>query len=238
MALLLCLAAVRPGLCAPSAGTDSVPDGWPAYAATASAPALCRAAVRTAELRHGIPHDLLLAIAEVETGRRLTDGGPPEPWPWSANADNQSLFFATRAEAVAWTKQALQRGVASIDSGCLQVNLQQHPDAFASVDEAFDPARNADYAARFLLVLYRQTGDWGAAVGWYHSHTPMLADPYRARVETAFAQAVLHRRAEILDQMAAAWAATRARSGADSGTCADFGAYGRAALRLDRACAH
>jgi soluble lytic murein transglycosylase-like protein len=206
-----------------------------AASAAGSAPesaSLCRAAVQQAELRHNIPRGLLLAIAEVETGRPSAADGRIEPWPWSANARNQPFFFASRQDAVAWTRQALRRGVASIDSGCLQVNLQQHPDAFASVDEAFDPARNADYAARFLRVLYAQTGNWPAAVGWYHSHTPLLADPYRARVEAVFVRAVLHRREEILVEMASAWSATRA--GAAPGAC---DAVGDAARSVSGACA-
>jgi hypothetical protein len=210
-------------------------DGWPqlaSFGSGASASAQCRAAVQAAEYRRGIPRGLLLAIAEVETGRPMA-GGAIEPWPWSANAENQSYFFATRQDAVAWTRQALRRGVASIDSGCLQVNLQQHPDAFASVEEAFDPVPNADYAARFLMQLYRQTGNWRAAVGWYHSHTPTLADPYRDKVQAAFVGAVMRRRDEILEQMAAAWAATRPEPAAASGSCA---AFGNAALRLDRSC--
>ena len=250
--LLLCAAGVGTAqfcLTAPTFARNATTGDWPQSAAVrnaASPPALCRAAVQTAEYRRGIPRGLLLAIAEVETGRPIVGGGPPEPWPWSANAENQSLFFPTRADAVAWTKQALLHGVASIDSGCLQVNLQQHPDAFASVEEAFDPARNADYAARFLMQLYRQTGNWGAAVGWYHSHTPMLADPYRERVAAAFVQAVMRRRDQILVQMAAAWAATRADPlpGADrlagapgSGACvARNDAFGSAALRLESVC--
>lgn len=195
----------------------------PAVAAPSDA-SLCRAAVLTAETLHAIPRGLLLAIAEVETGR------PTEPWPWSVNADNRPQFFATRQDAVAWTTQALQRGVASIDTGCLQVNLQQHPRAFASVDQAFDPGANADYAARYLAQLYRQTGTWPAAVGAYHSHTPSLAGPYQARVGAAFVQTVMQRREEILAQMAAAWSATRSAP-----TACD--AYGNAARKLAASCA-
>ena len=32
------------------------------------------------------------------------------------------------------------RGVRLMDVGCMQVNLQMHPDAFPSLDAAFDPA--------------------------------------------------------------------------------------------------
>ncbi len=228
-------------------------------AAVDAAPAreVCRIAARAAGERWGIPRGLLLAIAQVETGRRVAGRGTAEPWPWSANAENRALFFPTQAEAVAWTKEALLRGVGSIDSGCLQVNLQQHPDAFASVEEAFNPARNADYAARFLLRLFHETGSWSTAVGWYHSRTPMLANPYRHAVEAEFTTAVTQRRVQILEVLAAAWAATRsapARSpgaiaavdagvapptacAADAGGGAKYDAWGGAAVRVVRPCA-
>ncbi len=84
---------------------------------------------------------------------------------------------------MAWTEQALQRGVSQIDVGCMQINLQSHPGAFATVEQAFDPAANADYAARFLLALRADAGgNWYDAVGYYHSRTPELAADYRERV--------------------------------------------------------
>ena len=39
----------------------------------------------------------------------------------------------------------------------MQVNLMHHPNAFADLDEAFDPAANARYAVTFLSALYQQT---------------------------------------------------------------------------------
>ena len=45
------------------------------------------------------------------------------------------------------------QGVRSIDIGCMQVNLMHHPNAFATLDAAFDPLANALYAARFLTEL-------------------------------------------------------------------------------------
>ncbi len=35
----------------------------------------------------------------------------------------------------------------------MQVNLGYHPEAFASLEAAFDPRRNVAYATRFLLEL-------------------------------------------------------------------------------------
>ena len=39
------------------------------------------------------------------------------------------------------------QGARSIDVGCMQVNLLHHADAFASLEQAFDPVANARYAA-------------------------------------------------------------------------------------------
>jgi hypothetical protein len=74
------------------------------------------------------------------------------------------------------------QGVRSIDVGCMQINLLHHPDAFASLDEAFDPAANAAYAVRFLKALYNQSRDWPTAVATYHSNTPDIAADYQRRV--------------------------------------------------------
>jgi hypothetical protein len=70
----------------------------------------------------------------------------------------------------------------SIDVGCMQVNLLYHPDAFASLEEAFDPPANASFAARFLTQLHDQTGTWPTATAWYHSATPGLGADYQRKV--------------------------------------------------------
>lgn len=106
-----------------------------------------------------------------------------QPWPWAINADGAAFYFDSKAVAVAWTRAALARGVRQIDVGCMQVNLQAHPNAFPSLDAAFDPAANADYAARFLTTLQVDAGgNWFTATGYYHSRTPELAADYRERV--------------------------------------------------------
>ena len=64
----------------------------------------------------------------------------------------------------------------------MQVNLLHHPAAFASLDEAFDPAANARYAARFLSALFRQTGDWSLATANYHSANADRGEDYQRRV--------------------------------------------------------
>ncbi len=102
------------------------------------------------------------------------------------DAAGTGYVFASAAEAAAVVGFLRERGIASIDVGCFQVNLQHHPAAFGSLAAGFDPALNADYAARFLRSLYDRTGNWDLAVGEYHSADPALAGPYREKVHRAW----------------------------------------------------
>lgn len=146
---------------------------------------LCRPAIRGAEARAGIPPMLLAAIGRVESGRR-GDDGRVSPWPWTINAEGEGHFYDTKAEAIAAVRALQAQGVRSIDVGCMQVNLMHHPDAFASLDQAFDPAANAAYAARFLTELHGQFASWPKAAAAYHSQTPALGDDYAKQVLAAW----------------------------------------------------
>ena len=129
-----------------------------------------------------IPAGLTLAIAQVESGRADPATGRARPWPWAVNSGGVGRYFATRSDAVAAVEALRASGVLSIDVGCMQVNLRHHPQAFASVKDAFDPQANALYAARFLRSLYRQTGSWTRATAAYHSQTRDLGEAYLRRV--------------------------------------------------------
>jgi hypothetical protein len=141
----------------------------------------CRAAVEYMERTANIPSRLMAAIARIESGRRDGQGGV-SPWPWTINVEGQGYTFDSKAAAIAAVREHQARGAKSIDVGCMQVNLMYHPDAFASLDEAFDPMANARYAAKFLNDLYGQTRDWARATALYHSATPELGDPYQRKV--------------------------------------------------------
>ena len=145
--------------------------------------AQCLAAAHAAGVLARVPDGLMGRIALAESGRRDVDGAW-RPWPWSVDADGADVALYTRAQAIAFASIAPRRGVRSLDVGCLQVNLQSHPHAFTTLDDAFDPWTNALYAARYLRSLYDSDAahDWSVAVGMYHSHTPELAAEYRTRV--------------------------------------------------------
>lgn len=148
--------------------------------------ALCTQAIRVAEQAHGIPAGLLAAMGRVESGRPRAGTAVLLPWPWTIDVAGQGAFFDTEAEAIAAVHSAQARGAQSIDVGCLQVNLHHHPHAFASLTQAFDPASNADYAARLLRTLFIQTGSWPQAVALYHSATPARGAAYRRQVMAAW----------------------------------------------------
>ncbi len=143
--------------------------------------ALCETAIVGAERTLRLPLRLLGAIADVESGR-LDGAGHVRPWPWTINAEGRGQFFASKQDAIATVRTLQLQGVQSIDVGCMQVNLMYHPNAFASLDEAFDPTANALYAARFLNTLYGISGSWVQATAAYHSQTPAIGAEYQQRV--------------------------------------------------------
>jgi hypothetical protein len=143
----------------------------------------CEEAIGAAAYANGVPNHLMAAVGLVEAGRQDPVSKVWRPWPWTINAEGKGLFFDSKSEAIAMARSLQADGIRSIDVGCMQVNLMRHPDAFATLDEAFDPKRNANYAGRFLHQLFRRSGDWMIAAGWYHSTTSDLAAEYVRRIK-------------------------------------------------------
>jgi hypothetical protein len=143
---------------------------------------LCPQAIAAAERTQAIPKHLLSAIALAESGRKHPMLGKRMPWPWTVMAEGQGRYLATKQAAIEEVRQLQARGIANIDVGCMQVNLYYHPDAFFSLEQAFDPLSNVAYAGRFLRSLFADSGAWDEAAGRYHSATPGLKNPYRDKV--------------------------------------------------------
>jgi hypothetical protein len=199
---------------------------WPLTAAAQLMPArgfseghLCRAAIAEAEREANLPRGLLQAIGRVESGRRDPETGHFAPWPWTINAEGEGKYFPTREAAIAHVRQLQARGVRIIDVGCMQVNLRHHPNAFASLEQAFDPLTNARYAARFLTELNGGRADWRQAAGHYHSQTPERAGPYREKVLAAWEKEARN----AGDSSAEAMALARLRAGWGSVALASAG---------------
>lgn len=151
---------------------------------------LCTRYLPRHERQYGIPEHLLAAIASTESGRYHRALGLNLPWPWTINVEGMGHFYDTKQDAIDAVKSYQARGFASIDVGCMQVNLLHHPNAFATLDEAFDPAYNVGYAAQFLKQNFQDEGNWHKATADYHSHTPMYGEQYAHLVYGAWSRII------------------------------------------------
>ncbi|HET9147378.1 MAG TPA: transglycosylase SLT domain-containing protein [Acetobacteraceae bacterium] len=146
----------------------------------------CAGAAAAAGARAGLPSGMLLAIGMVESGWTDPATGRRAPWPYSVDVDGRGYRFPDAAAAAGFTRLARASGARSIDVGCFQVDLEDHPGAFGSLAEAFDPRANAEYAAGFLNRLHARLGSWNAAIAAYHSETAALGLPYERLVLAAW----------------------------------------------------
>jgi hypothetical protein len=145
--------------------------------------AQCDAAIEAAAKLPGrVPDKLLPSIARVESGRLDAATGRVRPWPWTINVEGIGYFYDSKEQVIAAVQALQAKGKRSIDVGCMQVNLMHHPNAFAGLEEAFDPVANARYAVRFLVSLYATTKDWPLATAYYHSSTPEFGEEYQRLV--------------------------------------------------------
>lgn len=158
---------------------------------------ICREAASRAEAENRFPAFLLTAIAVTESGRPSPSRpGIADPWPWTVYADGRGYRFDTKQEALNAAQGFIDMGINSIDVGCMQVNLKFHPTAFTSLEEAFDPISNVEYAAKLIATNAAKTGSYQKAAGRYHSRKTTRGLAYSRRVYANLAtekQAVLKR---------------------------------------------
>ncbi len=124
---------------------------------------VCERQMAAAARRHDVPLGFLYAIGLTETGRRKS------LYPWALNIHGRTLFSPSREAALRAFRKARAEGKKLIDLGCMQINYHYHGRNFRSPAEMLDPARNVDYAARFLKRLYRREGTWTLAAARYHA---------------------------------------------------------------------
>ncbi len=150
---------------------------------------ICAYMISLAESARRIPTGLMLAIAQVESGR-YTPGRPlAEPWPWtvsSAQAKERSKFYETQKESLNMIEDLQNDGITNIDVGCMQVNLFYHGRGFNSLAEAIDPINNVAYATEFLNLLFNRYENWGEAIKYYHSSDPTKNNYYLEKVTAAY----------------------------------------------------
>ncbi len=132
-------------------------------AAPAAAANACEQHIIDAAARYDIPPAILYAVGLTETGRKGS------LYPYALNIEGRSVFPRSAAEAVIEFDKARRDGKKLIDLGCMQINHHYHGDQFRGPRDMLDPARNVDYAARFLKRLRGEHDTWSMAVARYHA---------------------------------------------------------------------
>jgi hypothetical protein len=166
-----------------------------------STSSLCTKHFARLERQYGIPKHLMMAVGGTESGRWSNEAGMAVPWPWTINAEGKGQYFNTLHDAVTAVRRLQERGVRSIDIGCMQVNLKHHPKAFTSLTEAFDPAYNTTYAAQFLRRNYDDARSWSDAVAAYHSKGTKRGRDYFGRVKYNWRRVLAAVRGESLENL-------------------------------------
>lgn len=151
---------------------------WPVIAPAMAKDVSCDLATQRAASATDVPLRLLQAIAQAESGR----GKAAAAWPWTVNSSGEGHWFPDAGSAKAFATAEIAAGRTAIDIGCFQMNLRWHGRRFASLDDMFDPDRNAMEAASFLSELHAGTGDWTAAAAAYHSRDPARQQVYLRRL--------------------------------------------------------
>lgn len=128
------------------------------------------------EQQNNIPSGLLLAIATVESGSE----------PYALNIQGKSVIGRNKTEAANLIHEALAKGITNIDVGVMQLNIRWHRENFGSIEEMLEPKKNIEYAASFLLTLYKKYGDWHKAVRLYHSSTAEYHRKYSRKITLAW----------------------------------------------------
>jgi len=128
------------------------------------------------EKQNNIPSGLLLAIATVESDSK----------PYALNIQGKPVIARNKREAASLIHEALAEGITNIDVGVMQLNVRWHRENFKSIEEMLEPKKNIEYAASFLLMLYKKYGDWHRAVRFYHSSTAEYYRKYSRKITMAW----------------------------------------------------
>ena len=124
---------------------------------------VCEVEMAKAAHRHSVPLQVLYSVGLTESGKHGF------MLPYAMNVEGRTVLATSLQEAMRqfWVLRA--KGSGLIDIGCMQVNYRYHQKEFAGVADMFQPARNVDYAARFLKKLHGREGSWTMAVARYNA---------------------------------------------------------------------
>ena len=145
----------------------------------------CHSYVDETEKKLSIPKNTLKAIALTESGQYFKGKGIVA-WPWSINVQGKGYIFPTKEKAVQAAHFLVRSGHTNFDMGCMQINYRHHGSAFKSLNDAFSPQQNVEYAGQFLKSLFDKNKSWEIAKAHYHSGNPEFYIPYLKLVANHF----------------------------------------------------
>lgn len=125
----------------------------------------CPNLIARTEAARNIPRGLLMAIAVTESALN----GQPDPY--AMNIAGRAYHATGFPDMTNVISANWQRGVRSIDVGCMQINLKYHGSKFPRLTDLLDPTTNVNYGASFLITLATEAGSWKDAVMSYHNKT-------------------------------------------------------------------
>lgn len=143
-------------------------------------PAPVPAGYRHVARLHGVPEDLLYAVALQESQMRF--GQAALPYPWTLNIRGAAKRFDSYRAAVATLAECLRNKILLVDCGLLQICWMYHHNRLRSPERALDPYPNIAVGAQLLRHHFAQTGSWFRAVAHYHNANPAIGDRYAVSV--------------------------------------------------------
>ena len=149
---------------------------------SAASPVAC---FQQAADRHNIPVELLIAVAEAESGLA----------PLAMNRAGSAILPRSRGEAEA-TLRRIAADRATFDVGIMQVNRWWFEKYHEPYQKGLDVCFNVDFGARILAMAIRDHGFTWEAVGSYHSPTGWRKAAYSQRIFTRLSR-ILDKRREM-----------------------------------------
>ena len=144
-----------------------------------------QAALRAAD-QHGIPPNILIALAKTKTNR--TVDGSDQSWPWTVTIGTAGRWFDSKKEARAHLLAEFKLGARAFHIGCFQISYERYGSGFKSIDQLLDPAAAARFTARRLAALYKDEGSWPDAVSIFAAVSEVEADRLRAQFSNVLAE--------------------------------------------------
>jgi soluble lytic murein transglycosylase-like protein len=134
-----------------------------AVASTNQIGSVCEKHLARVSKSEGVPLGVLYAVGLTESGQKS------KLHPFAMNIEGETVFAASKQDALDRFEKARKEGKKLIDLGCMQVNHHYHGKNFASPAQMLVPEKNIVYAARFLKQLHGEHGTWTMAVARYHA---------------------------------------------------------------------